>query len=372
MSSLDIEFRRYGHGLLCSLSSLGVLSCGVEEACEKLCWSEFVRVGEEDLSEEEAVSCGLSRKEDLSEKEGGSRGLPRKEDLSEEDLTEKDQVAGCLPREGGSGCLVDIKKYSQASILLPFCDIIAGACLGIKKNHCLYTQCLKKPLDGNTLCKGCLRQAENSPTGSPPYGLITDRAGKGPDYIDPKGDKAVPYANVAKRLGINIADAQAEAGKFNLTIPESELVERKSKRGRPAKVKSAAVKEEAPKKRGRPKKKAEVAKSQEEIITEMAASITLEMKCDTASEQAEEDKELEIEEIVKCDKEDGEVVEMGVDFQGTIKTINGNKYLITQGLPGDADGLEYVWTIGDEAEMIGTYENGAIVEVEYDTDDDEE
>ena len=32
---------------------------------------------------------------------------------------------------------------------------------------------------------------------------------------------------------------------------------------------------------------------------------------------------------------------MGIDFQGTIKTINGNKYLITQGLPGDADGIEY-------------------------------
>lgn len=370
MSSLDIELRRYGYGLLCRLRDEGVLSCGVDEACEKLCWSEFVRKEgvrgerEEDLSEEEAGSCGLSRKEDLTEK-----------DLSEKDLSEKEGGSGCLPREGGSGCLVDIKKYSQASILLPFCGIIAGACQGIKKNHCLYTQCLKKPLDGNTLCKGCLRQAENSPTGSPPYGLITERAGKGPDYIDPKGDKAVPYANVAKRLGINIADAQAEAGKFNLTIPESELVERKSKRGRPAKVKSAAVKEETPKKRGRPKKKAEVAKSQEDIITEMAASITLEMKCDTASEQAEEDKELEIEEIeeiVKCDKEDGEVVEMGVDFQGTIKTINGNKYLITQGLPGEADGLEYVWTIGDEAEMIGTYENGAIVEVEYDTDDEEE
>ena len=371
MSSLDIELRRYGYGLLCRLRDEGVLSCGVDEACEKLCWSEFVRKEvvrgerEEDLTEK-----------DLKEKEGGSGCLPR-EGVSgglarKEDLSEK---------EAGSVGLVDIKKYSQSSILLPFCDIIAGACLGIKKNHCLYTQCLKKPLDGNTLCKGCLRQAENSPTGSPPYGLITDRAGKGPDYIDPKGDKAVPYANVAKRLGINIADAQAEAGKFNLTIPESELVERKSKRGRPAKVKSAAVKEETPKKRGRPKKKAEVAKSQEEMITEMAASITLEMKCDTASEQAEEDKdkeleiedkELEIEEIVKCDKEDGEVVEMGIDFQGTIKTINGNKYLITQGLPGDADGLEYVWTIGDEAEMIGTYENGAIVEVEYDTDDEEE
>jgi hypothetical protein len=106
----------------------------------------------------------------------------------------------------------------------------------------------------------------------------------------------------------------------------------------------------------------------------MAASITLEMKCDTASEQAEEDKELEMEEIkeiVKCDKEDGEVVKMDGDFHGTVKTINGNKYLITQGLPGDADGIEYVWTIGDEAECIGTYDDGNIVEIDFDSDDEE-
>jgi hypothetical protein len=325
---MELELKRYGYGLLCEMSCKGILSCSVEEASSVLGLEEVVRGR-------------------VEEKEGV-----------------------CVGESGGE---IGVEEYSNASIVLPFCGIIAGGCLGIKKNHCLYTQCLKTPLKGNPLCKGCLRQAENSPTGSPPYGLITDRAGKGPDYIDPKGDKAVPYANVAKRLGINIEDAKVEAGKFNLTIPELELVERKSKRGRPAKVKSAAVKDEVPKKRGRPKKKTEVGKSQEKMIEEMAASITLEMKCDT--EQAEEDKELEMEEIkeiVKCDKEDGEVVKMDGDFQGTIKTINGNKYLITQGLPGDADGIEYVWTIGDEAECIGTYDDGNIVEIDFDSDDEEE
>ena len=248
--------------------------------------------------------------------------------------------------------------YVKSSILLPFCSVMDGLCEGIKKNHSLYTQCGKEVVVGTVLCKGCTRQKENSSTGTPPYGMIRDRDNMGPDYIDPKGNKAVPYANVAKRLGINIEDAKKEAEKLGLTIPESELIERASKRGRPKKVKSAATEEIAEKKkRGRPKKEEEKEKTKEDLIKQMAAELDddIEEKYDTPEEKHDNEK-----------YKDGEIVPLAGDFNGIVTRIDGAQYFITQGSPGDDDCEEYVWTIGEEAECIGIYEDGKIIEIEYD------
>ena len=269
---------------------------------------------------------------------------------------------------------------AKGSILLPFCGIVEGVCEGIKKNHNLYTQCSKKVVAGEVLCRGCLKQKKNSSTGTPPYGMIRDRANMGPNYVDPKGNKAVPYANVAKRLGINISDAKKEAARLGWTIPETELVERVSRRGRPKKVKSAAVEDNTPKKRGRPKKEQEKEKTNKDKIMEMVAELdVLEEKHDTPEEEAaaeitaEITAEIraEIEEDIPKQKEkykDGQTVELVDGFNGIVTRINDVQYFITQGFPGETDGEECVWTIADEAECIGTYEDGKIIEIE----DDEE
>jgi hypothetical protein len=271
---------------------------------------------------------------------------------------------------------------AKGSILLPFCAIVEGVCEGIKKNHNLYTQCSKKVVAGEVLCRGCLKQKKNSSTGTPPYGMIRDRAIMGPNYVDPKGNKAVPYANVAKRLGINISDAKKEAARLGWTIPETELIERVSRRGRPKKVKSAAVEDNTPKKRGRPKKEQEKEKTNKDKIMEMVAELdVLEEKHDTPEEEAaaeiaaeiavEITAEItaEIEEDIPKQKEkykDGQTVELVDGFNGIVTRINDVQYFITQGSPGDDDGEEYVWTIGEEAECIGIYEDGKIIEIEYD------
>ena len=271
------------------------------------------------------------------------------------------------------------KKLGRVSILLPFCEVVDGVCEGIKKNHNLYTQCCKEVVSGEVLCKGCLKQKNNSSTGTPPYGMIRDRENMGPNYIDPKGDKAVPYANVAKRLGINIEDAKKEAARLGFTIPDSELVERVSRRGRPKKVKSAAsVEDNIPKKRGRPKKEVKKEQTKEDKILQMVAELNIsEEKHDTPEEEVKESEAAAnagaeiIEEEIPEQKDiykDGQTVELDDGFNGIVTRINGVQYFITQGFPGDNDGEEYVWTIGDEAECIGTYEDGKIIEIE----DDEE
>ena len=273
------------------------------------------------------------------------------------------------------------KLLGRGSILLPFCEVVDGVCEGIKKNHNLYTQCCKEVVSGEVLCKGCLKQKNNSSTGTPPYGMIRDRENMGPNYIDPKGDKAVPYANVAKRLGINIEDAKKEAARLGLTIPDTELVERVSRRGRPKKVKSAAaVEDNTPKKRGRPKKEVKKEQTKEDKILQMAEELDILEEKQDEPEEERATKETEaaanagaeiIEEEIpkKVDKyKDGETVELVDGFNGIVTRINGVQYFITQGFPGDEDGEECVWTIGDEAECIGTYEDGNIIEIE----DDEE
>ena len=67
----------------------------------------------------------------------------------------------------------------------------------------------------------------------------------------------IPYANIMKKLNINISDAQEEVEKMGWTpIPGCPLVEKKVRRGRPKTkiVVEDSDDDEPKKKRGRPKK----------------------------------------------------------------------------------------------------------------------
>ena len=161
-------------------------------------------------------------------------------------------------------------------------------------------------------------------------------------------------------------------------------------------VKSAGCLDELvlKKKRGRPAKVAEGAKSQADLIAELAGElggeeeeecvVEPEVKHDTPEEEAEEREKIEGEteeeqgesvslhrecELVSAKYKEGDTVRLTETFSGIIKIINGIQYIITKGYPGDDDGFEYVWTVGnDETECIGSYEDGKIIEIE----DDEE
>ena len=279
--------------------------------------------------------------------------------------------------------------WRKAGIVLPFCGWIdETSCQGVKLNHKLYTQCPRNPIDGTNLCKICARQKKKSPTDTPTYGYITERAKFGIDFVDPKGGKAVPYANVAASMNIKMGEAEKEAAKYGWTIPDEHKTIRKAKRGRPKKNKSAATDDDGAekKKRGRPKKKVEDKKT---ALEKMAAELPeLEEepieesfeKSKTSVEDVLKNEKSVADEIMKSinDKEDeeypeGSSIKLGKVY-GAIQIIDGIKYVVAPDQDG-ADDDKYVWSIPNaegETECLGFLEDGKIEPFECDSSDDEE
>jgi len=179
-----------------------------------------------------------------------------------------------------------LQRTKKPSTVVPFCGKIVGDwCCAVRFNHGLHTQCTNGKVGELDYCKTCSKQADNfsqereTPEGKrpqPPYGDIRDRVKLGLDYVDPKGKRTVPFANVAKKLNIDVEKAKAAAALLGWEISPEQLVERKVTRGRP---KSSAVSDtdsEASttksKKRGRPKKiKKQKANTQDDLIAKLVA-----------------------------------------------------------------------------------------------------
>ena len=145
-------------------------------------------------------------------------------------------------------------KEETPSIPLPFTgQIKEGWCQAIKQNHGLYSQCNNTAVtEGDVvLCKACNNQKEKK--GKPTCGYIQERM-EGPlmEYKDDKGKQVVTYGVVLKKLQIERADAEAEAMKYGIMIPEDQYEIPEKTKGRPKKE------DEADKKRGRPKKEKKV------------------------------------------------------------------------------------------------------------------
>jgi hypothetical protein len=230
-------------------------------------------------------------------------------DLDSVRLTSKRSEAAKLKRHGE---LKDVMSSSKKpickckpSMLLPFCGVVEPSwCHAVRFNHGLHTQCTKSKQDGSDYCVTCLKQSENSSTDKPPYGDIRDRSIHGLDYRDPKGKRTIPYANVAKKLNLDLEKAKEVAESMGWSIPEEQFVERKVQRGRP---KSAAVSDsesegepKKAKKRGRPKKaKVEKKTSQDDLIAKLVAEASEELlsgnESDTSSTSTKSKAELKAE-----------------------------------------------------------------------------
>jgi hypothetical protein len=161
-------------------------------------------------------------------------------------------------------------------MVIPCCgEIVGDWCQAVRFNHGLHTQCTNGKVIESDFCKTCSKQAECSSTDKPPYGDIRERVNLGLEYRDPKGKQTIPFANVAKKLNLDIEKAKEAAASMGWTIPAEQLVERKVSRGRP---KSAAVSDtdsegsSKPKKRGRPKKlKIKAVSTQDDLIAKLVA-----------------------------------------------------------------------------------------------------
>ena len=168
-----------------------------------------------------------------------------------------------------------IKTKKKTKIPIPFYGFVENNwCCGVKKNHGLYTQCMKaRPKDGD-YCKVCMRQAMNNADGKPNCGDIRERAQQWSDkliYKPPGMKKEIPYANVMKKLNISENDAQEVVEKLGWDpIPNCHLTEQKVRRGRPKTkiVVEDSDDEEPKKKRGRPKKIKKAEPTDDELIAQ--------------------------------------------------------------------------------------------------------
>ena len=205
-------------------------------------------------------------------------------DFESVSIASKRSVAMKKVRAGqkSSGKSSSVAIRSKPEMVLPFCgEVETSWCQGVRFNHGLHTQCTNGPQTDCKYCKTCQKSAANSASGKPQYGDISDRL-TGPllEYRDPKGKLTTCYANVAKKLGLDIARAQEVATAYGWTIPEDQLTVKVKKTGRPA---SNKPKKKVGKK-GRP---AKVKTSEEMTMDDQIAKLVAEAADDVLSVTSE-------------------------------------------------------------------------------------
>jgi hypothetical protein len=205
-------------------------------------------------------------------------------------------VEEALMRLGVDSLTISVKKVEgkktgakkasivKPSIALPFTTCNPALCNGLKANHGLYTQCQGSPVEGNSFCKGCVKQCEKNGTDKPDNGTINDRIKS--DFKGPKGDAPKHYTAVMKKLKLTKEQVLEEASKFGIEIAEEHFTAPigKTKRGRPSK-KEKSDDESEPKKRGRPKKAPKDVKSEEteDLFANLVSNVVVEDAGETSS-----------------------------------------------------------------------------------------
>ena len=205
-------------------------------------------------------------------------------------------------------------KVKKGGIVLPFCNNISKeSCSGIRLNHGLYTQCQNvktRAINGHMVCLTCEKQILKTSNNEPIYGYIEERMREGIDYRDPKGKSPVNYGNIMDKLNITREEAEKEAAKQNVTIPEEQFEIKKAQRGRPKKdiiaIDTSDSDDETPKKvvtekkRGRPKKEKEVVSTNtgDDMIKELQKKIEEEENVEQEEEENVEQEEEEEENVV--------------------------------------------------------------------------
>ena len=230
------------------------------------------------------------------------------------------KLDGMIQKEGekkeGEKKKTTTKK--KANIPLPFCGVInEECCCAIRLNHSLYTQCTNLHTEengSNPVCATCKRQLEKNSDEAPTYGYVNERMEQGATFRV-KGKSPVNYGNIMEKLKITRNEAEQEAAKQGLTIPENQFEVKKGQRGRPKKdvtaVDTSGSDDEPPKvetKRGRPKK-------QKPVVSSITGDDMIKNLVDTVNKETPE---LEPEAAESDDEEQVEVVPI---------TIKGTKYL---------------------------------------------
>ena len=186
---------------------------------------------------------------------------------------------------------------SKPEMVLPFCGVVESSwCMGVRFNHGLHTQCTNGPMNGARYCKTCQKSAANSASGKPQYGDIEDRlTGALLEYRDPKGKLTTCYANVAKKLKLDLGRAQEVAQAFGWEIPQDQLEVKVKKNGRPA--------SKNPKKKGGKKGRPAKVKSTEQLsMDDQIAKLVAEAADDVLSVASSSESTKKVVRVKKAKK----------------------------------------------------------------------
>lgn len=126
-------------------------------------------------------------------------------------------------------------KRVTPKIPLPYCGVVVdGWCGGLKMNNRLMTQCTNLPISEAGFCKTCQKQADKNEHGMPNCGTLDARqATPMMEYREPtKNQLCLPYGNIMQKLNITREQAEHEAAKFGLTIPEEQFTVKENTRSR--------------------------------------------------------------------------------------------------------------------------------------------
>jgi hypothetical protein len=108
-------------------------------------------------------------------------------------------------------------------IPLPWMGMVNPICCqAIAFNYGLFTQCLKKKVDGQTYCASCQKEANAEASGKPKCGTINDRLAvtSWSDYKDSNGRSPLAYNKVLNKQKLTVADAVTYATSRGLVIPD--------------------------------------------------------------------------------------------------------------------------------------------------------
>lgn len=164
----------------------------------------------------------------------------KKEKKKAEKLAEKKAAKKAL-KESQSKSESKMTQYEKPEFVLPWTgQVVDTWCKGLRPNKDLLSQCNQKPkTDG--LCGTCFKQMQAN--GKTKCGTVEDRLAAdaaGIIYTNPETGKApAKYGVVIKKLNITREQAEAEAAKFGMTIPDEQFEVPRTKKGRPPSTKPA-------------------------------------------------------------------------------------------------------------------------------------
>ena len=189
------------------------------------------------------------------------------------------------------------KKVGKPCVALPWTgEVCDDWCKGVRPSHGLYSQCTNARMKEEEYCKTC-KKNDDMPT-------VDNRD----EWMSSNGKKTKHYGTYLIKKDISREEADREALRFGLTIPESAYEAKGSSRGRPRKTAATSDTDESeddsPKKRGRPRNVSNTTDMFAELLAEnRAAELAAAKEIDGVANNEDTELKAEREATLKAARE---------------------------------------------------------------------